>query len=1277
MANEFKIKNGLISDGDIVVTGSISATGGINIPGSIESAETASFAPSYTLTSSFNSYTSSASSSLGELSGSVATTTSDLSSSIGSLSGSVATTTSGLAGRITTVEGNYATTGSNTFIGSQVITGSLYITTDLIVQGSSSLQNITASAVSIGTNTVILNTDTPAVRFAGVSVQDSGSNIGVTGSIFWDGLCNRWIYSNPTGVGYAGGMFLSGPRSSQLGSESPLTCNYVAKSGGGDHLYDSCIVDDGTTVCINATLKSSGQVCGVMGTFSCAGIGTDAPAGKLSISATGADGIVLSPDLNDANNSARMFLIRTGGEGWALMNNAGNLSIRSGAIAGSTSGTQKLGITTAGVSTFSCQVCTPHLVASNNISIGSSCTSTSGYNTRLRITDIANDTFVFAFNNQACKPIMQMYGGNTNNPQGYTTWLDNTTDNLNHVISHNTAEATYFASQGGNVGIGTSSLVTTCTNGALTIVKKHNLDTPPSTTAQCYYCNQSGLYIFGRNSGISLISSTNEESRIQFASPSSEWFAAIGATTLNSAVGGTLYFRTGASNSNRFYIDNVGISYFSCQVCTPFLSVGDGTQCNADDAPLTIKRGVAFAGLDFKSLRTTGNIGGTRFHDCAGVVQAQQLVEVDGSFNFYNATSSNRLKITSTGISCFACQVCAPNAVITNCLGIGAVPASGYILDVYQPAGATTAYARIKNNRSRNAALQLETNCGNFLVGVGIGTDTNRFQIYDNTCGENRLVIDSVGNVGLGSNSPAAKLDVRGDGLFIKTTTSNTNIGGPVISIGDTTSEVGMTGGIAFTELLGTNANTVTMGMYYDGIANRFHFTGPSDAQSSAGANLVCATKHLTIIRDNGNVGIGASSPGYALTIQRNGDSRIHFSSNGCYDGSSLEITGGGSSDSFGNGNSAFRIRSVITAVSGKATGNLGFWTNCGDMLLERLHISCNGSVGIGTSTPSSGYKLDVNGTIRVNDGSQIQIGSLSEQYPYRRIDSYEHDGSGYFWGFGVKHGPTQKINAFFVGQERTFHVVDSLKIVRWVSNEYNGGYPSYSAPIHISACSTTYINNGAQFIIGRTSFCDSFSFANTETCNGQTWLGPLHMGNSGGGISAAPLYCDNGGKRWSIGWNSGDMNSMTNYNNCTPFLLNWGINGDNAPADRKFCFNYSGNAYASGGTWGTLSSNCVIKTCITGASSQWNDVKNICIVNYKMKEEIEEFGAGARIHLGVVAEQVESVSPGLLENSGYSQKWCTCLNGVKTSILYMKAVKALQEAMCRIEVLESCLGMS
>jgi hypothetical protein len=278
------------------ITGSATITGNLCVQGTILGtitgvASTASYAETldgldstqFVQTGSFNSYTSSASSSIGSLSGSVATTTSGLSSSIGSLSSSVATTTSGLGGRINTIEGRYATTGSNTFIGNQVITGSLYITTDLIVQGSSSLQNITASAVSIGTNKVMLNTATPAVRFAGISVQDSGSNAGVTGSIFWDGLCNRWIYSNPSDIGYSGGMLLSGPRTSTLGTESPLTCNYIAKSGGGDHLYDSCIIDDGTTVCINATLKASGQVCGLMGTYSCIGIGTSLPSVKLQV----------------------------------------------------------------------------------------------------------------------------------------------------------------------------------------------------------------------------------------------------------------------------------------------------------------------------------------------------------------------------------------------------------------------------------------------------------------------------------------------------------------------------------------------------------------------------------------------------------------------------------------------------------------------------------------------------------------------------------------------------------------------------------------------------------------------------------------------------------------------------------------------------------------------------------------------------------------------------------------------------------------------------------
>ena len=153
--------------------------------------------------------------------------------------------------------------GGNTFSGTQIISGSTYVQGDLVVYGSSSIQYISASSVSIGTNIVQLNTATPAVRYAGLSVQDSGSAVGVTGSMLWDSCCNRWIYSNPSGVGYSGGVLMSGPRAATFGTETTLTCHYIAKSGGGDHLYDSCIYESGSRVGINtSTLSKKLHICG-------------------------------------------------------------------------------------------------------------------------------------------------------------------------------------------------------------------------------------------------------------------------------------------------------------------------------------------------------------------------------------------------------------------------------------------------------------------------------------------------------------------------------------------------------------------------------------------------------------------------------------------------------------------------------------------------------------------------------------------------------------------------------------------------------------------------------------------------------------------------------------------------------------------------------------------------------------------------------------------------------------------------------------------------------
>jgi hypothetical protein len=271
-----------------------------------------------------------------------------------------------------------ATTGSNTFKGTTIISGSTYIQGDFVVFGSSSIQYISASSVSIGTNIVQLNTNQPAVRFGGLSVQDSGSAVGVTGSMFWDGCCNRWIYSNPSGVGYSGGVLMSGPRGSTLGNEPTLTCNYIAKSGGGDHLYDSCIIDDGTTVCVNANLKGSGTACFAGAvctpTIQSANVCTDGSYGSRVV----AYGSNVGMFVNSTGAGEGYYRILNGAcsigalaaTGWYKGSAEQNMGIITGPsksfqIATNDCANARLTIGSDGISVFACQVCAPKVISTH------------------------------------------------------------------------------------------------------------------------------------------------------------------------------------------------------------------------------------------------------------------------------------------------------------------------------------------------------------------------------------------------------------------------------------------------------------------------------------------------------------------------------------------------------------------------------------------------------------------------------------------------------------------------------------------------------------------------------------------------------------------------------------------------------------------------------------------------------------------------------------------------------------------------------------------------
>jgi len=107
------------------------------------------------------------------------------------------------------------------------------------------------------------------------------------------------------------------------------------------------------------------------------------------------------------------------------------------------------------------------------------------------------------------------------------------------------------------------------------------------------------------------------------------------------------------------------------------------------------------------------------------------------------------------------------------------------------------------------------------------------------------------------------------------------------------------------------------------------------------------------------------------------------------------------------------------------------------------------------------------------------------------------------------------------------------------------------------------------------------------------------------------------------------------------------------------------GAMYNSTGTYGTISDER-LKQDIVDANSQWEDVKALKFRNYRMIDDVKA-DPDSTAMLGVIAQEVEEAGmDGLVgvNEEGYKH--------VKLSILYMKAVKALQEAMARIETLET-----
>lgn len=103
-------------------------------------------------------------------------------------------------------------------------------------------------------------------------------------------------------------------------------------------------------------------------------------------------------------------------------------------------------------------------------------------------------------------------------------------------------------------------------------------------------------------------------------------------------------------------------------------------------------------------------------------------------------------------------------------------------------------------------------------------------------------------------------------------------------------------------------------------------------------------------------------------------------------------------------------------------------------------------------------------------------------------------------------------------------------------------------------------------------------------------------------------------------------------------------------------------------GTYNTIS-DIKIKQDVKDASSQWDDIKAIRFKKYRLIDDVKE-NPNAPYLMGVVAQELRLTSPNLVDECVGKDGEITL--GVKQSIIFMKAAKALQEAMERIETLEA-----
>ncbi len=318
------------------------------------------------------------------------------------------------------------------------------------------------------------------------------------------------------------------------------------------------------------------------------------------------------------------------------------------------------------------------------------------------------------------------------------------------------------------------------------------------------------------------------------------------------------------------------------------------------------------------------------------------------------------------------------------------------LLDMLSSAASNT-YMKMTNTNAGDydPAVQFELAEGTPLFTVGVDdSDADKFKISTTALGTNdRLVITSAGNVGIGSSSPQQKLDVEGAVYF----------GSGNVGVGDATPDslldmLSAAAADTYIKMTNTNAGDYDAAVQFELAEGTPSFTigvDDSDADKFKISTTALGTNDRLVITSAGNVGIGSSSPQQRLDVE----GTAYFGSGNVGIGTvtpvglldvrrSLTVLSGGN---VGIGSVTPQTKLDVEGTVYFGSGNVGVGTSLPQASLEVLRtgsvpplmvsstvngdllmVTSSGNVGIGTTTPN--VKLQVNGSAIIKGSSTTGI---------------------------------------------------------------------------------------------------------------------------------------------------------------------------------------------------------------------------------------------------------------------------------------------------------------